>query len=81
MSKAMKTAMIMAGLAAINKASAASDCYPLELELHNEFWTCPKCQHEQENREQGKHFDWCGKNLKCPGCGDYSYYKEWLVRG
>jgi len=72
MSSALKSAMIMAGMAAIN----ASRAYAELPELKNEFWVCPLCRHEQS-----KDFAWCGKNLKCQGCGSSTYYKEWLVRG
>jgi hypothetical protein len=39
------------------------------------IWICPVCKHEQIDN-----FDWCGKNLKCNGCDESSYYKEWTIK-
>lgn len=42
----------------------------------SEVWICPRCNEKQPM------FDgtWCGKNLKCNHCEEYSYYSEWRVR-
>lgn len=39
------------------------------------IWVCSVCNHEQSDN-----LDWCGKNLKCNGCGKSSYYKEWTMK-
>ena len=42
--------------------------------IHTEVWICSICGHKQSVG-----FIWCGKNLRCQGCGDYSYYRECKV--
>lgn len=39
------------------------------------IWVCPVCSHEQQANLQ-----WCGKNLQCQNCQEYSYYKEWIIK-
>lgn len=43
--------------------------------INEAIWICPKCKHEQSEQSEKK--IWCGKNLLCPSCKEYSYYDEW----
>jgi hypothetical protein len=43
----------------------------------NEFSRiCPNCN---EQHSLAGDVEWCGKNLKCPACGEFSYYSEYRL--
>ncbi len=44
-----------------------------------QVWICPKCN--GETLVGGEHqVIWYGKNLKCNQCGEFSYYREFIVK-
>lgn len=40
-------------------------------------WECPSCKYL--NPKPGGEWNWCGKNLQCPGCKQYHYYSEYTM--
>lgn len=40
-------------------------------------WICPKCNGQMLMTGSQ---EWCGKNLKCSCCGEFSYYKDYTIK-
>lgn len=38
-------------------------------------WICPECGVGTPSNK----IEWCGKNAKCIGCGEYHYYSEYVI--